>query len=125
MLALALAVVAWFRSADDDVVARKRATGAEIAKAFVIAIPALILPFLIRAAVVEGVATAVEVSTIGIAYTIVVGPLRLPPVRLAARLADAGRHRVALGRDPVHRRHRDRDGLGADAVRLLARACDR
>ena len=73
VLALALAVVAWFRSADDDLVVRKRATGAEIGRAFVIAIPALILPFLIRAAVVEGVATAVEVSTIGIAYTIVAG----------------------------------------------------
>ena len=73
MLALALAIVAWFRSADDDLVVRKRATGAEIGRAFVIAIPALILPFLIRAAVVEGVATAVEVSTIGIAYTIVAG----------------------------------------------------
>ena len=71
VLALALAVVAWFRAG--DVVARQRATGAEIAKAFLIAIPALILPMLIRAAVVEGVATAVEVSTIGIAYTIVVG----------------------------------------------------
>ena len=71
VLALALAVVAWFRAG--DVVARQRATGAEIAKAFLIAIPALILPVLIRAAVVEGVATAVEVSTIGIAYTIVVG----------------------------------------------------
>ncbi len=54
---------------------RERATGAEIGKAFVIAIPALALPFLIRAAVVEGVATAVEVSTIGIAYTIVAGIL--------------------------------------------------
>jgi len=75
VLALALAVVAWFRSADDDLVARKRATGAEIGRAFVIAIPALMLPFLIRAAVVEGVATAVEVSTIGIAYTIVAGLL--------------------------------------------------
>ena len=73
VLALALAVVAWFRAG--DVVARQRATGAEIAKAFLIAIPALILPILIRAAVVEGVATAVEVSTIGIAYTIVVGLL--------------------------------------------------
>jgi len=73
VLALALAVVAWFRAG--DVVARERATGAEIAKAFLIAIPALILPILIRAAVVEGVATAVEVSTIGIAYTIVVGLL--------------------------------------------------
>jgi len=33
------------------------------------------LPFLIRAAVVEGVATATEVSTIGIAYAIVAGLL--------------------------------------------------
>jgi tripartite ATP-independent transporter DctM subunit len=73
VLALALAVVAWFRAG--DVVARQRATGAEITKAFLIAIPALVLPVLIRAAVVEGVATAVEVSTIGIAYTIVIGLL--------------------------------------------------
>lgn len=73
VLALALAIVAYFRSADDDLVARKRATGAQIGKAFVIAIPALILPFVIRTAVVEGVATAVEVSTIGIAYTILAG----------------------------------------------------
>ena len=34
-----------------------------------VALPALVLPFLIRAAVVEGVATATEVSTVGIAYT--------------------------------------------------------
>ena len=32
--------------------------------------PALLLPFLIRTAVVEGVATATEVSTIGIAYVL-------------------------------------------------------
>jgi tripartite ATP-independent transporter DctM subunit len=73
VLALALAIVAYVRSGDDDRATRRRATGAEIGKAFVIAIPALILPFLIRAAVVEGIATAVEVSTIGIAYTIVAG----------------------------------------------------
>ena len=35
--------------------------------------PRIVLPFLIRAAVVEGVATATEVSTIGIAYAAVVG----------------------------------------------------
>src|SRR4051812_26777564 len=73
VLALALALVAYFRSADDDLTARKRATAGQVGKAFVIAIPALILPFVIRAAVVEGVATAVEVSTIGIAYTILAG----------------------------------------------------
>ena len=37
--------------------------------------PALALPFIIRAAVVEGVATATEVSTIGIAYGVVAGLL--------------------------------------------------
>ncbi|MEJ0078790.1 MAG: TRAP transporter large permease subunit [Alphaproteobacteria bacterium] len=73
VLALALATMAWFRAG--DAIARERATRAEIAKAFLIAIPALILPVLIRAAVIEGVATAVEVSTIGIAYTVVVGLL--------------------------------------------------
>ena len=38
-----------------------------------IAAPGIALPFLIRAAVVEGVATATEVSTIGIAYTLAIG----------------------------------------------------
>jgi tripartite ATP-independent transporter DctM subunit len=75
VLALALAVVAYFRSGDDALASRKRATGAQIGRAFVISVPALILPFIIRAAVVEGVATAVEVSTIGIAYTIAAGIL--------------------------------------------------
>jgi tripartite ATP-independent transporter DctM subunit len=75
VLALALAIVAYFRSGGDDLVTRKRASGAQIARAFIISVPALILPFIIRAAVVEGVATAVEVSTIGIAYTVVAGVL--------------------------------------------------
>src|SRR5437764_13535271 len=39
VLALALAFVAWLRAGNDDLVKRKRATGSEIAKAFVIAIP--------------------------------------------------------------------------------------
>ena len=37
------------------------------------ALPALLLPFVIRAAVVEGAATATEVSTVGIAYAAIVG----------------------------------------------------
>lgn len=73
VLALALAVVAYFRSSSDVLAKVRRATGREIWQAFYVAIPALALPFLIRAAVVEGVATAVEVSTIGIFYTTVVG----------------------------------------------------
>src|SRR5262249_45716299 len=53
----------------------RRATLAQVARAFAISIPALALPFVIRFTVVEGVATATEVSTIGIVYTIVVGLL--------------------------------------------------
>jgi tripartite ATP-independent transporter DctM subunit len=42
---------------------------------FAVALPALALPFVIRAAVVEGVATATEVSTIGIVYAVLAGLL--------------------------------------------------
>ena len=52
-----------------------RAKGSEIAKSFLIALPALALPFVIRAAVVEGIATATEVSTIGIVYALLAGLL--------------------------------------------------
>ena len=46
----------------------ERASRREIGRTLLIALPALLLPFVIRSAVVEGVATATEVSTIGIAY---------------------------------------------------------
>jgi tripartite ATP-independent transporter DctM subunit len=47
----------------------------QIGRTFLVALPALALPFVIRAAVVEGVATATEVSTIGIAYAVLAGLL--------------------------------------------------
>jgi len=60
-------------SRGEDLSDVKRATTREIARSFVVALPALALQFLIRAAVVEGVATATEVSTIGIVYSAVAG----------------------------------------------------
>jgi tripartite ATP-independent transporter DctM subunit len=67
-------VVRWrYRNAPTSQAAR--ASKGEIARAFLIALPALVLPFLIRAAVVEGIATATEVSTIGIAYSALAGLL--------------------------------------------------
>ncbi|MFP5405201.1 MAG: TRAP transporter large permease subunit [Gammaproteobacteria bacterium] len=51
----------------------RRASWSEIGKTLLIAAPAIALPFLIRAAVIEGVATATEVSTIGIAYSVLAG----------------------------------------------------
>jgi tripartite ATP-independent transporter DctM subunit len=72
VLALVLCAIVWWRYRDDDLTSVKRASWGEAGRALVFALPGLALPFLIRAAVVEGVATATEVSTIGIAYTIVV-----------------------------------------------------
>src|ERR1700722_19782784 len=75
VLAVTLCAVVWWRYRSDDLSAVKRATGGEIVRSFVIALPALALPFVIRAAVVEGVATATEVSTIGIVYGLIIGLL--------------------------------------------------
>ncbi|QOZ44662.1 ABC transporter permease [Bradyrhizobium sp. CCBAU 53340] len=75
VLAVMLAAIVWWRYRREDLSHVKRATGREIGRAFVIAIPAIALPFVIRTAVVEGVATATEVSTIGILYSICAGLL--------------------------------------------------
>ena len=45
----------------------------ESARLFVVALPALILPFVIRYAVLAGVTTATEVATVGVVYAVVVG----------------------------------------------------
>ncbi len=74
-LAVVLGFIVWRRSRHHDLSNVPRATRREIGKTFVIALPAVVLPFLIRAAVVEGVATATEVSTIGIAYSVIAGLL--------------------------------------------------
>jgi tripartite ATP-independent transporter DctM subunit len=77
VLAIVLAFVARYRAGTEENAAIKiaRAPLSVVAKAFWTALPALVLPFLIRSAVVEGYATATEVSTIGIAYCLVLGLL--------------------------------------------------
>lgn len=73
VLALLLCVVVWMRSRRASAGEAIRVPRKEVARAFVVALPALALPFIIRTAVVEGVATATEVSTIGIVYAIAAG----------------------------------------------------
>lgn len=75
VLAAILAAMAWRRGADEDLTGIVRATPRQVGRALVIALPALLLPVLIRTAVVRGVATATEVSTIGIAYAVLAGLL--------------------------------------------------
>ncbi|MBS0643424.1 MAG: TRAP transporter large permease subunit [Proteobacteria bacterium] len=83
VLAIALAAIARWRGRDEDLAGVARASWAEIGKTFVIAVPALILPVVIRSAVIEGIATATEVSTIGIVYGVLAGILiyRQFPIR--------------------------------------------
>jgi tripartite ATP-independent transporter DctM subunit len=75
VLAITLSALVWWRYRGEDLSHVKRAKGGEIVRSFVVALPALALPFVIRAAVVEGVATATEVSTIGIVYGFIIGLL--------------------------------------------------
>ncbi|MDQ0137705.1 tripartite ATP-independent transporter DctM subunit [Neorhizobium galegae] len=71
--AFCLAALIWYQARNDE--RGERSTWGQRGKALVVALPALALPLLIRTFVVEGVATATEVSTIGIVYVLVVGAL--------------------------------------------------
>lgn len=73
VLGAALCVVVWWRYRREDLSGVQRYGKREIGKLLLVALPAVLLPFVIRAAVVEGVATATEVSTIGIVYSALVG----------------------------------------------------
>ena len=75
VLAVTLCFVVWLRYRHEDLSQVRRASRGEIARALMIAVPALALPFVIRAAVVQGVATATEVSTIGVVYSVLAGLL--------------------------------------------------
>jgi tripartite ATP-independent transporter DctM subunit len=71
--AAAMVVVIWFRNRNLPKENIARPSARVIVSSFLYALPAIALPFLIRSAVVEGVATATEVATIGVAYSFVVG----------------------------------------------------
>jgi len=75
VLAVLLCAVVWRRYRNEDLSHVKRASWGEVGSTFLVAVPAIALPFVIRAAVVGGVATATEVSTIGIVYSALAGLL--------------------------------------------------
>ena len=66
MLALTRSGRVWWRYRNEDLSHVQRATSREIARTFLVAIPALALPFVIRYAVVEGIATATEAAAFGV-----------------------------------------------------------
>ena len=91
VVGIALCVVVWWRYRDEDLSGIKRAGAREVGWKLMIAAPAVALPFVIRTAVIEGVATATEVSTIGIVYAVLAGILiyrQFPWRRLLPMLVD-------------------------------------
>lgn len=107
---MCLCVVVRFRYRHEDLSHVVRTPRREIAKLFIIALPALALPFVIRAAVVEGVATATEVSTIGVMYSVLAGLFvyrRFDAKRLLPMLVDtaalSGAILLIIGTATYHR----------------------
>ena len=72
LAAVGLAVLVFFRTRKDKPEG-EQARAREVGRLFVISLPALILPFLIRYVVLAGITTATEVATVGVIYSILVG----------------------------------------------------
>ncbi len=75
VLGVTLCFVVRWRYRKEDLSHVTKATWRIVGTSLLVALPAIALPFVIRAAVIEGIATATEVSTIGIAYSALVGLL--------------------------------------------------
>jgi tripartite ATP-independent transporter DctM subunit len=73
VLLVVLAVLARMKASREDMTGVKRAPFSVVKSALLIAVPALVLPFLIRAVVGGGIATATEVSTIAVVYAMIIG----------------------------------------------------
>jgi tripartite ATP-independent transporter DctM subunit len=71
----ALVLTVFVKSRSGPRIARQRLQLPDMLRTCVLAIPALILPVVIRSAVTEGIATATEVSTVGVMYTWLIGPV--------------------------------------------------
>lgn len=73
VLLLTLVILARWKARHEDMRGATRAPVRLVARALLVAGPALALPFLIRTLVGEGVATATEVSTVAVIYALLIG----------------------------------------------------
>ncbi|MGP3698026.1 TRAP transporter large permease [Rhodobacter sp. NSM] len=73
VLLIVLSILARWKARGEIMDAVRRATARDVLRAAIVAVPALILPFMIRSLVGGGVATATEVSTIAVVYAFVTG----------------------------------------------------
>ena len=89
-MACVLIVVVYLRNRGSDAGIAPRVGWGQAARLFVVSLPAIALPLLIRTSVVEGVATATEVATIGVVYAVLLG--------FILRIANSGLYVRALWR---------------------------
>ena len=73
VLLTVLLVMARWKARHEDMGHAKRAPMRMVGRLLLVAAPALVLPFIIRSAVGQGVATATEVSTVAVVYALFVG----------------------------------------------------
>ena len=128
VVAIILCVVARLRTKREDVSGLRRPTLREAGVLAATALPGLVLPFLIRSAVIEGVATATEVSTLGIAYTMVIGFLVYRRMRvsqiypiLVNAAAMSGCILLIIGTATSMAWALAQSGISADLVAVMAR----
>lgn len=91
ILLLVLAVLARWKARDENMAGVRRAPLGVVAKTLLVAAPALVLPFLIRAFVGGGIATATEVSTVAVVYALLIGMViygGIKPAKLGQMLVD-------------------------------------
>ncbi|GAB2911985.1 TRAP transporter large permease subunit [Paralcaligenes sp. KSB-10] len=86
VLAVILAVLARFW-AGGHTVAGARPAARQVLRSFLYGLPALALPFVIRFCVIDGIATATEIATIGTVYAILLGLVFYGGFRLSALYA--------------------------------------
>ena len=111
--ALALIAVIAFRTRKDKAQGDKsppRQTG----RLFVISLPALVLPVLIRYAVLAGITTATEVATVGVVYSVLIGIFVYRQFELAPRVCAPDRNGGTFRRYSADHRDRVGHGLGFD-----------
>lgn len=91
VLLIMLAILARWKARREDMSGVQRATMPMIGKFALVAVPALVLPFMIRSLVGGGVATATEVSTIAVVYAFVIGIVMyggIPVKRMGSMLVE-------------------------------------
>jgi tripartite ATP-independent transporter DctM subunit len=127
LLAVVLCAVVWRRYRKEDLAGAAWPGGQAVWRSLQAALPALVLPFLIRFAVVDGVATATEVSTIGIVYALLVALLlqrgcdwsRLVPI-LVETAALSGAILLIIGTATAMAWCLTRSGFSTDLAALMS-----